>query len=1014
MFSLFLLLKIKYFQNGAKYLTSRQDSRSKCQIAASRRSCLRHQACRSHSRDGAARSWRARAMRTVLCVAEKNSAARAIADVMCAIRGVQKQTRAGRNPVFTFPYVVDGAEVTVLFTAVAGHIKATQFDTQSDSWGRRPHIDLLDTSKSSVSWEVMEDKQDLAQHLRDVARAAHMLVLWLDCDSEGEKIAQDVADVCRKQKPSLAVRRARFSAMTRPEVETAWRTLGAINPAVVSMVEVRQELDHRAGYAFTRFLSDRSKHFALPANTASGEHTVVSYGPCQSPALGLVVDRQLTIDNFQRRPFWVFRLRLRGCDCPFDWARHRVYEEYGAHVLYELCVEDSAALGDCARVERVDSQRRSRMRPTPLSTIELQKAASRLLRISSDRSVKAAEALYASGHISYPRTETDEFEPSYDLRGFVEMQAGHAQWGQFASRLLSPATENDPVSFNWPRSGGNNDHAHPPIHPTAPPPASFPDNDQKMVYEYVARRFLAACSTDAQGFETKVQVRAGRAEMFGCRGLIVQVRGYLEVMRYDKWTDRAMPTQLLEVGATLPISELTMQKSETQPPPLLSEADLIALMDRHGIGTDATIAQHVEKILNRGYVCRQGDARFKPNPLGMALVESLERSGVQLARPGMRKAQEADFKKVMAGKAVPANVKLEALAQFRTNFELLLGNTAAVSAAFGSYFGMSASEDVSRWSTAHASFSICGKCGRMMALKAKTVGTNKTWALRCVHCHAAPSYVLARNTSTSQFTAAQGAGHICPICKFQVVSVSNRSTGAKHTLCPFCMHHPPQDRAVNRQDELPGRFRCFMCSHAACPNATGLSPSHSGVAKCPDSGCRESCDIKTSNRDGRVRLFIACSSPKDGPCRWRPYFFPDSIESVVAQDGQDGVCQLCSSKKLVVKCKRSAVPVHVEGTFAGCIWCDQSYRALLNSIGDVARAPGFPHPGAPAAADLEGYGRGRGRGARGQAIRARGVTAQGRVNDTGNTWSATRGGRESWRGNQRQRGTGGRAAPRRL
>lgn len=954
-------------------------------------------------------------MRTILCVAEKNSAARAIADVMCAIRGVHKQTRAGRNPVFSFPYVVDGAAVNVLFTAVAGHIKETQFDTQSDSWGRRPHVDLLDVSKSSVSWEVMEDKADLATHLRNVARSAHMLVLWLDCDSEGEKIAHDVADVCRQQKPSLDVRRARFSAMTRPEVETAWRTLGAVNAAVVSMVEVRQELDHRAGYAFTRFLSDRTKQFSMPANTAGGDNTVVSYGPCQSPALGLVVDRQLTIDNFQRRPFWVFRLRLRGCDCPFDWARHRLYEEYASHVLYELCVEDSATLDDCARVERVDSQRRSRMRPTPLSTIELQKAASRLLRISSDRSVKAAEALYASGLISYPRTETDEFEPSYDLRGFVEMQRGHIQWGQFAARLLSPATDGDPMAFNWPRSGGNNDNAHPPIHPTAPPPASFPDNDQKLVYEYVARRFLAACSIDAQGSETKVQVRVGRAEMFGCRGLIVQVRGYLEVMRYDKWTDRAMPTQLLEVGARIPISELTMQRSETQPPPLLSEADLIALMDRHGIGTDATIAQHVEKILNRGYVNRQGDGRFKPNPLGMALVESLERSGVQLARPGMRKAQEAEFKKVMAGNAVPANVKLEALAQFRTNFERLLANTAAVSAAFGSYFGASAAEDVSQWSTASASFSICGKCGRMMALKTKMVGANKMWALLCRHCTSASSYVLARKGNSSQFTAAQGAGHICPICNFQVVCVRNRTTGAEHKLCPLCMHHPPEDRAVNPKDELPGRFRCFMCAHSGCPNATGLSLGQSGVAKCPDSACSESCDIKTSNRDGRVLLFIACSSPRDSSCQWRPYFFPDSIESVVAQQGQDGVCPLCSSKKLVVKCKRSAVPSHVQGTFNGCIWCDQAYRNMLSSIGDATKCPGFPHPGAPAVADLEGYGRGRGRGGRGRGTPSRGAVTQRRAGGTANSWQGSRGARGGWRGNEGTRVTvtRGRGAPRR-
>lgn len=946
-------------------------------------------------------------MRTVLCVAEKNSAAREISTVMCNIANTSKTTRPGRNPTFEFMYPVQGEPCKILFTAVAGHIKETLLDDLSSKWGRRPHVDLLDVSKSQVYWEVSEDKVELAAHLRRTTRGANMLVLWLDCDSEGEKIAADVADVCKQQKPGLPVRRARFSAMTRPEVLRAWSSLVDLNARVVAMVEVRQELDVRAGYAFTRFLSDKGKAFSMPVNTPSAETTVISYGPCQSPALGLVVDRQLTIDNFQRRPFWTFRLRLRDCDCSFDWARNRLYEEYASHTLYELCIEDSEALGNCARVERVDSQGRNRMRPTPLSTIELQKAASRLLRISSDRSVTAAEALYASGLISYPRTETDEFEQSYDLRGVVQMQAQHPEWGAFASRLLTPGTQQDPVSFNWPRSGGNNDHAHPPIHPTAPPPSSFPDADQRAVYEYVARRFLAACSIDACGSETKVQVRVGRAELFGARGLIVQIRGYLEVMRYDKWTNRKMPTQLLEVGARIPVSELTLHASETQPPPLLSEADLIALMDRHGIGTDATIAQHVEKILSRGYVQRQGDGRFKPHPLGIALVEALERSRVQLARPGMRKAQEADFKKVQAGTAENTAVKLQALAQFRANFERLLANSVAINAAFGNHFQGSVAQDVSQWNTVASSFSICGDCGRMMALKTQTAGNNKMSALNCSHCASASSHVLSRNSAKFTYTAAQGAGNICPICHFQVVCVRNRDTQSEHKLCPHCMHKPPADPGLNPKDAQPGGFRCFNCTHSSCPNATGLTANKSSVAKCPDSFCNELCDIQSRVRnDGRTSVYIKCSSPQASSCGWKPYWFPDSVESVVVKGGPDETCPTCASKKLVVNWKRDAVPPGVPSAFSGCIWCGDGYRDMLNRTGDGSKCPNFPHPGAPAAADLEGYARGRGRG------RSRGSVARRRGGTSASTAAAARGGYSGSRGHQRGRGSPGRGSRR--
>lgn len=66
---------------------------------------------------------------------------------------------------------------------------------------------------------------------------------------------------------------------------------------------------------------------------------------------------------------------------------------------------------------------------------------------------------------------------------------------------------------------------------------------------------------------------------------------------------------------------IELAQGETSAPPLLTEADLIALMDRHGIGTDATHAEHIEKIKSRLYVGVKEDGRFLPGELGMGLVE---------------------------------------------------------------------------------------------------------------------------------------------------------------------------------------------------------------------------------------------------------------------------------------------------------------------------------------------------------------------------------------------------------
>lgn len=914
--------------------------------------------------------------RKVLCVAEKNSAAKEITNVLCRHTG-QSPHRAGggRNPVFKFPLSIEGQASDVMFTAVAGHLKAQEIEPKY-AWGKCAHRDVLDPSKARIKSFVHEDKRELAAQLRLLSRSADMLVLWLDCDSEGEKIAQDVADVCLEEKASLLVRRARFSAMTLPDIMGALQSLGSIDSRVVSMVSVRQELDLRAGAAYTRFITERARVFDIPPN-GGRDRVLVSYGPCQSPTLGLVVDRYLTIKHFNKRPFWVIQMTLENCDVQFHWVRGRIFEQYTASILYRLCCEDAMASEECARVERVEKKIRHRYRPTPLSTVELQKAASRLLRISSDATVKAAEALYANGLISYPRTETTRFDSSYDLHGFVEMQTGEGSaWGGFASRLLSPGTEQDPVCFTWPRDGGSDDKAHPPIHPIAPPPGgNFATNNERRVYEYIVRRFLACCSIDGRGAETQVEVRAGRAEVFGARGLIVQVRGYLEVMApYEKWSDRSMPPQLLEQGAMVPIDELGLNRSETQPPPLLSEADLISLMDRHGIGTDATIAQHISTIQEREYVRLLGDGRFEPQPLGIALVEGLERSLIQLARPGMRKAQEEDFKKIQSGELSSDFVKGNALQQFRTTFARLESNASTVSSVFSSHFGAPGADsdrqnaDVAGWPQSKPNFSTCGVCARKMTLK-HTGGGNgsRKCALYCPHCK--KSFMLSRNVQERVYTAVQGVGNLCAICKYQVINVRNGDR--QHKLCPACFVSPPQDSSLNSEGKDGGDFRCFSCTHPTCANASGTPRNQQDVAKCPGRDCDRMCQIKKKTEsNGRSSFRVACISARgSGDCDWTPYFFPHSAAQVEARGDDVPPCVQCGSKQLTVTWRRGAVPPGSRLTFEGCIWCsDDGYKDALAAVGEAAKFPRHPHPAAPNTVppDVEGSGFGRGRVVRGR------------------------------------------------
>lgn len=126
-------------------------------------------------------------------------------------------------------------------------------------------------------------------------------------------------------------------------------------------------------------------------------------------------------------------------------------------------------------------------------------------------------------------------------------------------------------------------------------------------------------------------------ESFTASGLMVEERNYLDIYKYEKWNASAIP--VYQRGDVFHPSTVVMLSGETNPPPLLSEADLIAKMDSNGIGTDATIAEHIKTILKREYAIKvNNDTQFKPTTLGLALVLSYEHMGLELAKPVLRAA----------------------------------------------------------------------------------------------------------------------------------------------------------------------------------------------------------------------------------------------------------------------------------------------------------------------------------------------------------------------------------------
>ena len=569
----------------------------------------------------------------MLNVAEKQSVAREISRFLGG--GRESVRRVCNQSVSDFTL---GSHLMTV-TAVRGHLMETDFaDPSLKNWAQtRPLSLFTERIKRSVN------SREIAACLSRLAREADWLVLWLDCDREGEAICFEVIDVvCKSGGFRGQIFRAKFSALTQSDLNRAWNSLGVPNVHLSEAVLARSEIDLRIGAAFTRWLTLRF----------GGPGRLVSFGPCQFPTLGFVVARYLQISQFVAESFFYLKLSVKisqSATLELQWERVRLFDEVSVGVLYDLIATQRRVYVDKFSVSPTIHKR-----PIPLNTLDLAKFATRYLHMSSHECMRIAEQLYHKGILSYPRTETNRFHSSMDVESFVRLHVNHSVWGSYVSGQMI---------FTSPREGPRDDQAHPPIHPLKCVEMSqLGGQDEWKVYEFVTRHFLACCSPDATGSNTRLEVtmthnshiphiHSNCIERFSATGLTVFEKYWLEIYPYSRWVSGA-EIPAVSVGEYLPVHSLSVCNGTTTPPTLLSEEELIDLMDKNGIGTDATMHEHIKTVQERGY-CEKTRGFFSPSPLGVGLVmgfaayESI--AYIHLAKPTLRAEMETDMSLIANG-----------------------------------------------------------------------------------------------------------------------------------------------------------------------------------------------------------------------------------------------------------------------------------------------------------------------------------------------------------------------------
>lgn len=219
---------------------------------------------------------------------------------MCFV--LQREGLSPYNKIYEFDYNVRGQNAQMLMTSVSGHLLNFAFVASFKSWQSCNPEQLFE---APVVKTCSDDYIKIRNTLEREVRSCNGLIIWTDCDREGENIGFEIIEVCRAIKPNIPIYRAKFSEITTASVKRAITNLIEPDQKQSQAVDVRMELDLRIGAAFTRFQTLRLQN-VFPSQISNN---LVSYGSCQIPTLGFVAQRYKEIEDFISQQFWKLRCK---------------------------------------------------------------------------------------------------------------------------------------------------------------------------------------------------------------------------------------------------------------------------------------------------------------------------------------------------------------------------------------------------------------------------------------------------------------------------------------------------------------------------------------------------------------------------------------------------------------------------------------------------------------------------------------------------------------------------------
>ncbi len=581
---------------------------------------------------------------------------------------------------------------TAVVTWCVGHLVTMSYPEKYDAKYKKWSLETLPFLPEKFLYEVIPGVAKQFQIVSALLNRTDVDTIYVCTDSgrEGEyiyRLVEQMANVKGKQR-----KRVWIDSQTEEEINRGIREAKDLSEYdnLSNAAYLRAKEDYLMGINFSRLLS--LKYGNAVANYLNERYVVISVGRVMTCVLGMIVRREREIRSFVKTPFYriLGKFELQGRKFDGEWRAVEGTPYFRSPLLYKengfLKREDAEKLQKSleplpkeAEVLKAEKKKELKNAPLLYNLAELQNECSKMFKISPDETLRIVQELYEKKLVTYPRTDARVLSTAVSKEIYKNISGlrNYPLAASFANEVLEMGSYKKIASTKYVNDKQITDHYA--IIPTGQGLNALKSVSAtaEKVYEVIVRRFLSIFYPPAEYQKVGLQIRVDQEQFFANFKILV-AEGYLKVVSnsFDKKRgeedemkcDAAFMEVLktLRKGSKISLKATEIKEGETSPPKrynsgsmilamenagqLIEDEELRAQIKGSGIGTSATRAEILKKLVNNKYIALNKKTQIlTPTLLGEMIYDVVNASISPLLRADLTASWEKGLTGVAEG-----------------------------------------------------------------------------------------------------------------------------------------------------------------------------------------------------------------------------------------------------------------------------------------------------------------------------------------------------------------------------